>query len=191
LSPTPTATQTPTPSQTGTIAVTPTNTATPTSTQEPICPEQIVLSSSTVGTYAGTYNRLYNSTAGNFTYAIWQSYNNTWRYDSVDGSGNYGVVYGKTDGTNYWTILNRITTSGGSQVGYVVTQTSGSYALDQVGWGLGYSLSGQELLSGVQYPVRGAGSVTFYVYYPSICPTPTPTPTNTQTPTQTQTPTHT
>jgi hypothetical protein len=194
---TPSNTQTGTPTQTPTVTpnLSPTPTRTPTPSVSPpltpICPEQIVLSSSTVGTYAGTYNRLYNSTAGNFTYAIWQSYNNTWRYDSVDGSGNYGVVYGKTDGTNYWTILNRIITSGDSQVGYVVTQTSGSYALDQVGWGLGYGLSGQELLSGVQYPVRGAGSVTFYVYYPSICPTPTPTPTNTQTSTPTPTPTHT
>jgi hypothetical protein len=69
----------------------------------------------------------------------------------------------------------------------VVTQTSGSYALDQVGWGLGFGLSGQELLSGVQYPVRGNASVAFYVYYPSVCPTPTPTPTQTKTPTVTPT----
>jgi hypothetical protein len=191
LSPTPTATPGLSPTPTNTNTSTPTQTRTPTPSVSPpftsICPEQIILSSSTVGTYAGTYNRLYNSTAGNFTYAIWQSYDNTWRYDSVDGSGNYGVVYGKTDGTNYWTILNRITTSGGSQVGYVVTQTSGSYALDQVGWGLGFGLSGQELLSGVQYPVRGNASVAFYVYYPSVCPTPTPTPTQTKTPTATPT----
>ena len=198
--PTNTASQTPTTTlqitQTPTITrtSTPTPTITPTQTQFPICPEQIIVSASTaVSAYTGTYDRIYSYTGGSFNFAFYRSFNATWAFDVPDGSGAFGVIYGRQSGSNYFTIYNRISASGGSMGVYGITTTTGSYAVNQSGFGLGFNFGSPTVIGNILYPSRGLQGTSFYKSYPSVCPTPTPTPTptQTQTPTNTQTPTQT
>ena len=184
---TPAASPTNTPTNTETPAVTPTNTLTPspTSTQEPICPEQLFLTGGTGTTaYHGTYNRLYSTSGGTNFVNAW--YSGVWNFDTLDPSGRTGVAYGKQVGSTYYTIFVRAIA--GVIVGtYLVTTTTGSYAVSQVGFGLGLTMIGSTLVGNVYYPNRGLGSNGFYVAYPETCPTPTITPSPTRTPTNTPT----
>ncbi len=102
----------------------------------------------------------------------------------MDPNGRTGVAYGKQVGSNYYTIFIR-SIAGVISPTYLVTITTGSYAVSQVGFGLGLTMIGGTLVGNVYYPNRGSGLNGFYVAYPEICPTPTPTPS----PTRTATPT--
>jgi hypothetical protein len=196
-------TNTQTPTNTATPTVTPTNTATqtqtPTSTQEPICPEQLILtqtSPTSLSGYTGTYNRLYSWSGGTFNYAYYNTVAENWVFDTADFAGRFGVVYGRFDGINYYTIYIVAQT--------IITPTIGTYLINlrTDNYSVGLSpLSNQIVLdfttfiiSNVIYPI-GSGSNNFYIAYPEICPTATPTATPTRTPTpsvtQTNTPTNT
>lgn len=191
--PSPTPTPTITPTNTSTMTPTPTMT----STQEPICPEQLILtqtSPTALSAYTGTYDRLYSWSGGNFNYAYLQTGSGgTWNFDVADSVGDYGVVYGRFDGTYYYTILPISQTSApfSNINAYVIPRREDNYAV-----GI-YPVTGLTALdftlttiSNVVYPI-GAGLNNFYIAYPEICPTPTTTPTNTSTPTPTETPTST
>lgn len=185
-----------TPSVTPTQTTTPTNTATPTQTNTPsitpthnsICPEELYMTVGVSGytDYSGTYYRLYNSSGGTFQYAYATS--GAFIYDTVDGAGNYGTVWGRFDGTNYYTFLP--ITSVGNIVSYVGYKSSTNYAT-YLPTPITYSLyfrTQLEIVSNVVYPARGLGDYSSVISYPSICPvTPSPTPTHTITPSITPT----
>lgn len=194
---TPTITNTPTitssPTRTLPVSPTPTLTPSPTSTQEPICPEQVIVSATTAFSgYSGTYDRLYSTTGGtNFVNAYYNATAPTsWSFDTNDLAGRSGVVYGRQVGSSYYTLFIRAV-SGTIAGNYLITITSGSYAVSQNGFGLGIQTAGAALVGNIYYPLRGQFGVNFYNSYPEICPTPTQTPSPTRTPTPSITPTNT
>lgn len=208
--PTPTLTQTitvtptVTPTVTETLTPTPTTTVTPsiTPTMNPLCPEEITITNSTLSQYNGTYQRIYSYTGGSFDY-IFRLNNGTWN-TGVDAGLDYGVLYGRFDGTTYFTLYAQ---ANGSNVitQYNVGESTLGYGPDISGFTQGYGATTSFLTVqlfpsvDVKYPGRGLGLNQFYLAYPQTCPTPTPTksptptptltPTNTLTPTSTPTPT--
>ena len=175
----------------------PVTTPTPTPTSNPVCPEQLILTQGTPNQFSGftgTYNRLYSWSGGSFNYVFYSQTPDTWTFDTPDLSGNYGVAYGRFDGTNYYTIFAEATTPGNISL-YDGTSRTDNYAIGLLPLGssplIDLTLT---TINNVKYPV-GSGSFTFFISYPSVCPTTTPTPTPTSTPafvtTPTQTPTNT
>lgn len=182
----PTATQTRTPSATPTL--TPTQTVT--STQEAFCPSQLILtqtSPTTLSAYTGTYDRLYTYSGGSFNYAYYQTGTGaTWNFDVADSSGDFGVVYGRFDGTRYYTIF-AVSQSTPSNINvYCALSATTGYVVGQILTSLPLLDSSLATSGSIIYPI-GSGSNNFYIAYPESCPTSTPTQSPTSTPTNTPT----
>ena len=187
--PTNTRTPTPTPTTTTTLTTTPTNTPTisPTSTSPAPCPEQITINTTNTSytEYNGTYTRLYSWSAGTFNYTFYSQPISSWVFDTPDSTGNYGIAYGRFDGTTYYTILAFNQNSPANITAYSVNKRTDNYSV-------GLPIIGILLVvdftlisvGGIKYPSPGLNG-TFYVSYPLSCPTATPTRTPTNTPTNT------
>ena len=199
--PTNTATQTQTPTNTATQTETPTNTPTntPTSTMEPVCPEQITLDTTSSGLtqFNGTYTRLYSWSGGSFNYAYFRQPILNWVFDTADFDGNFGVAWGRFDGTNYYTVFAYNLVSGPPSTNkidfYVCTERQDNYQIGLPLTGVTVVDNSFITISNVKYPSPGFSppfTNDFYISYPENCPTATPTqtPTNTATPTNTPTP---
>ena len=193
---TPDITSTPTPTNT----ITPTNTATqtltpsPTSTSPPPCPEQITINTTSTGLteYNGTYTRLTSWSGGTFNYAFYSTPIINWVFDTTDFSGDYSVVYGRFNGTNYYTIFG-INQGSPTDIGiYGVNKRTDNYSVGLTPITSIVIVDTTLIRVGnIMYPSPGLNNNNFYVSYPSSCPTPTPTLTQTITPTNTATPTQT
>lgn len=193
---------TPTPTQTPSVTptLTPTSTFTPTPTQtttpNPVCPEQITVSRLSTGStiYDGTYTRLYSWSGGSFNYVYYRQVTQSWIFDTPDDNGDFGVAYGRFDGTNYNTIwaFNSLTNNTINAFGIVQRQDNYQIGLPVSASTLAFNVN-ELTISNVKYPRAGVSVNNFYISYPAVCPTPTPTrtPTSTQTPTQTSTQTQT
>lgn len=203
--PTPTPTPTMTPTNTSTPTLTPTNTptltSTPTQTANSVCPEQITINTTNTGLteYNGTYYRLYTWSGGTFDYVFYKGgVTPSWNFDTTDVSGDYGVAYGRFDGSNYYTLFAAEGVVG-DITQYGVNKDTSDYMIGRLPIPTTYTIDTTLLrISNVMYPSQGLGSNDFYITYPSVCPTATPhtsptptsvTPTPTPTPTQTPTPT--
>jgi hypothetical protein len=178
-----------TPSITPTKTVTPTITPTITGTQGALCPQQVTItniSGDAGSTYDGTYDRIYTYTGGTLNY-----YYNEFavkKYNVADPSGNYGIPYGKFDGTYYYSLFAQTDTTPASIGRYLVNRSTVGYMWDAPTPPDSYRVSGVELSGNLQLPLRGSNSglgQVFYVSYPSSCPTPTPSVTPTITPSST------
>jgi len=188
---TPTLTLTPSPSVTTTQTQTLTPTLTPSSTQEPICPEQVEIeyvSGPLDVSYSGTYDRIYSYTGGSLNYYFNQLA--VKNYNIADSEGNYGIPYGRFDGTYYYSLFAQSIASPSSIIRYLTMKSTSGYIWD-VATVPGGFVSGVELTGNIKYPQRGLNvgldDSTFYVSYPEVCPTATPTITPTITPSNTVT----
>jgi hypothetical protein len=165
-----------------------------------ICPEQInILFTGTtapqLSAYTGTYDRLYSYSGGSFNYAYFQGGTGaTWNYNIPDSLGNYGIVYGRFDGSLYYTIYANSSSIPSNITSYAIITGTTGYAMGSI-QSAPLLTTQFETISSIKYPKRGSGNNNFYISYPAVCPTPTPTATNTSTPTpsvtNTSTPTNT
>jgi hypothetical protein len=162
---TPTSTATPTPTKT--LTPTPTGTATPTptpTTPTSICPEQIdVIGYDAFTGLTGTYDRQYTYTGGTMI--------GGW-IDIVGGirifypgayppNGKVYAIYGRTDGTNYYTII--VHEFNTNQISYRIYITTGNYIFNG-GSGISNTTAGPggmgtyPVLNDVSYPLAGCFS---------------------------------
>jgi hypothetical protein len=197
---TPTRTPTQTPTNTQTPTTTPTTTPTPSITPNPVCPEEITITRLSTGStiYNGTYTRLYSWSGGSFNYVYYRQVGQSWIFDTPDDNGDFGVAYGRFDGTNYNTIWAYNSLVNNTINAFAIVQRQDNYQIGLPVSATTLVLNSNELtISNVKYPRAGVSENNFYISYPAFCPTPTPTrtptptQTSTQTPTQTQTPSQT
>jgi hypothetical protein len=190
--PTTTSTQTQTPTTTSTQTQTPTTTQTNTPTANPVCPQQITINTTSTGLteYNGTYTRLTSWSGGTFDYVFYSSPITNWVFNTSDSSGDYGIAYGRFDGTNYYTIF-AVNQGSPTNIGpYSVNKRTDNYVIGLTPIGSSAGLDSTPITIGnIMYPSPGLNVNNFYVTYPVSCPTPTPTLTQTITPTKTVTPT--
>jgi hypothetical protein len=209
FSPTPTPTITPTNTPTPTITPTNTQTSTPTQTPTttptqssyPLCPEEFIVSSSTLSTLQnGSYLRQYEISGSSAPYAYAVRSGSTQGHIVIGANGvDLYPVYQLNDGGFYYTILSSYDPSN-NWLGWYSQKQSTNILTSGVSWSgnsdfITFGFNG--IGGNVYYPPVG-DQTTAYLSYPAVCPTPTPTssplpisptPTPTQTPTQTQTPT--
>ena len=191
---------TPTPSVSVSPSVTPslTPSITPSITQTPfpICPEQVDLITTQTGTTAsGTYDRLYSYSGGSLI-GGYITYNgepsgSTLSFTSGSFTGTTYAIYGKNDGSTYYTIVFTNYVSNPLNNTYYFYKSTGNYVINGGTYISGTQIYPSPITNGtIYFPPNGYvqnpfSDFTTYISYPAVCPTPTPTSSVTPTPSAT------
>jgi hypothetical protein len=178
----------PSPSPTATPTVTPTNTPTPSTTPPVICDEELIVSNiqTSSGSYSdfeGTYVRLYYTLGGTDSFLGGYYRTGTSQFwGGNDSDGNLYSAWGKSDGTNFYTIVGVAVSPSSAVTRYNIYKSTVNYfpfvstsVLVET-----YTISdiNYETLDSVRYPGRGYNifsnlpfTASTEISYPSVCQT--------------------